>query len=52
MVVMSAGLCGLTTKMLLARDGNRVTVLEREAASDGSAAELWQLWEGKQDPWR
>ena len=31
-VVMGAGLNGLTTGMLLARDGHQVTVLERDAA--------------------
>ena len=45
-VVMGAGLNGLTTGMLLARDGHRVTVLERDAAAPrGSAGELWQRWE-------
>jgi 2-polyprenyl-6-methoxyphenol hydroxylase-like FAD-dependent oxidoreductase len=45
-VVMGAGLNGLTAGMLLARDRHRVTVLERDAAAPaGSAAELWQRWE-------
>ncbi len=45
-VVMGAGLNGLSAGMLLARDGHRVTVLERDAAApQGSAGELWQRWE-------
>ena len=45
-VVMGAGLNGLAAGMLLARDGHRVTVLERDAeAPRGSAGELWQRWD-------
>ena len=45
-LVLGAGLNGLATAMLLARDGHRVTVLERDAAEpSGSAEELWQRWE-------
>ena len=45
-LVLGAGLNGLATAMLLALDGHRVTVLERDAAQpSGSAEELWQRWE-------
>jgi len=45
-VVMGAGLNGLTTGMLLARDGHQVTVLERDAAGPrGRAGDLWQRWD-------
>lgn len=45
-LVLGAGLNGLATAMLLARDGHRVTALERDAAGpSGSAEELWQRWE-------
>jgi 2-polyprenyl-6-methoxyphenol hydroxylase-like FAD-dependent oxidoreductase len=44
--MMGAGLNGLAAGMLLARDGHRVTVLERDAAAPrGSAGELWQRWD-------
>src|SRR6478736_3084612 len=43
---MGAGLNGLTTGMLLARDGHQVTVLERDAAGPrGRAGDLWQRWD-------
>src|ERR1700751_2759225 len=43
---MGAGLNGLTTGMLLARDGHQVTVLERDAAGPrGRAGDLWQGWD-------
>ena len=45
-VVMGAGLNGLTTGMLLAHDGHQVTVLERDAAGPrGRAGDLWQRWD-------
>ena len=45
-VVMGGGLNGLTAGMLLARDGHRVTVAERDAASPkGRAGDLWQRWD-------
>ncbi|SFE71005.1 FAD-dependent oxidoreductase [Blastococcus tunisiensis] len=42
-VVLGAGMTGLTTAMLLARDGNRVTVLERDPAPPGDA--VWTAWQ-------
>ncbi len=45
-VVCGAGVCGLTTAMLLAKDGHEVTVLERDAASPPPVAnEAWADWE-------
>lgn len=45
-VVLGAGLNGLATATLLARDGHAVTVLERDpAAPNGHAAALWDGWE-------
>ena len=45
-VVLGAGLNGLTTAMLLARDGHAVTVLERDPTEPhGGNEELWTSWE-------
>jgi 2-polyprenyl-6-methoxyphenol hydroxylase-like FAD-dependent oxidoreductase len=45
-VVLGAGLNGLATAMLLARDGHDVTLLERDAAEpSGDADRLWDTWE-------
>ncbi|WP_028067722.1 FAD-dependent oxidoreductase [Solirubrobacter soli] len=44
-IVLGGGLCGLTAAMMLARDGQRVTVLERDPApipEDPEAA--WERW--------
>src|SRR4051812_38285314 len=43
--VLGGGFIGLTTGMLLARDGHRVTVLERDPAAPTTAADAWEDWE-------
>jgi 2-polyprenyl-6-methoxyphenol hydroxylase-like FAD-dependent oxidoreductase len=44
-VVLGAGMCGLSTAILLARDGHEVTVLERDPAEPPSAPRLWEAWQ-------
>src|SRR5690349_20401510 len=45
-IVIGGGVCGLTTAMLLARDGNDVTVLERDPAPiPADATDAWEHWE-------
>src|SRR3954470_20071334 len=47
-LVLGGGVAGLSTGMLLARDGHDVTVLERDpAAPPGSAEEVWEQWDRK-----
>jgi 2-polyprenyl-6-methoxyphenol hydroxylase-like FAD-dependent oxidoreductase len=44
-LMLGAGLGGLSTAMLLARDGHQVTVLERDLAVPPPAARAWEAWE-------
>ncbi|MEV4538257.1 FAD-dependent oxidoreductase [Asanoa sp. NPDC049518] len=44
-LVLGAGLCGLSTAMLLARDGHHVTVLERDPAEPPPVADAWEAWQ-------
>jgi 2-polyprenyl-6-methoxyphenol hydroxylase-like FAD-dependent oxidoreductase len=45
-IVLGGGVCGLATAMMLARDGNDVTVLERDADPvPGSLDEAWGGWQ-------
>src|SRR2546430_15253265 len=43
--VLGAGLCGLSTAMLLARDGHQVTILERDPAAPPEPTQAWEAWE-------
>jgi 2-polyprenyl-6-methoxyphenol hydroxylase-like FAD-dependent oxidoreductase len=42
--ILGAGVGGLSTAMLLARDGHEVTVLERDPAEPPPAAQAWEDW--------
>jgi 2-polyprenyl-6-methoxyphenol hydroxylase-like FAD-dependent oxidoreductase len=44
-LVLGAGLGGLSTAMLLVRGGHQVTVLERDPAEPPPAAQAWEAWE-------
>jgi flavin-dependent dehydrogenase len=45
-IVAGAGVCGLNTALLLAKDGHRVTVLERDPEPPpASADEAWESWD-------
>ncbi len=44
-VLLGAGMCGLATGMMLARDGHAVTILERdEGPAPGSPEQAWEHW--------
>ena len=43
--VCGAGVCGLISAMLLAEDGHRVTVLERDPAPPPEPEAAWDAWE-------
>ena len=45
-IVLGAGVCGLASAMMLARDGHGVTVLERDPAPVPETPEAaWERWE-------
>lgn len=44
-VVCGAGVVGMATAMMLAKDGHDVTVLERDAAPPPAPGEAWEAWE-------
>ena len=44
-VVVGGGIAGLSSAMLLARDGHHVTVLERDPAPPPEPSEAWAEWE-------
>jgi 2-polyprenyl-6-methoxyphenol hydroxylase-like FAD-dependent oxidoreductase len=44
-IVVGGGLSGLFAAMLLARDGHRVTVLERDAAEPSDPDVAWEVWQ-------
>ena len=45
LIVIGGGIAGLSTAMLLARDGHSVTVLERDPAPPPPPKEAWSAWE-------
>jgi 2-polyprenyl-6-methoxyphenol hydroxylase-like FAD-dependent oxidoreductase len=49
MLVIGSGICGLSTALLLARDGHEVTVVERDCdAQPVSPPTAWDDWQRRQ----
>jgi 2-polyprenyl-6-methoxyphenol hydroxylase-like FAD-dependent oxidoreductase len=44
-VIAGGGIVGLSTALLLARDGHEVTVLERDGADAPAPGEAWEAWD-------
>jgi 2-polyprenyl-6-methoxyphenol hydroxylase-like FAD-dependent oxidoreductase len=44
-IIIGGGMNGLTTAILLARDGHDITVLERDPAEPVDAADAWKVWD-------
>ena len=44
-IVIGGGVAGLSSAMLLARDGHHVTVLERDPSPPPAPEEAWEIWE-------
>ena len=45
-IVLGGGVCGLAASLMLARDGHRVTVLERDPAPPPETPEhAWERWD-------
>lgn len=44
-IILGAGLGGLSTAMLLAREGHEVRVLERDPAEPPPAERAWEVWQ-------
>ena len=44
-VIAGGGIIGLSTAMLLARDGHQVVVIERDPAPPGDPTAAWDDWE-------